>query len=326
MGSPSAIDTRLGWIRSGMVYAGSNSRIQKSGNGHVQMEFDLKRFWNLESLCEETYAKTVTRTEVGRYGGFESSEILLGLFWYPRLDWRRHIYRCLRTEKVTSPNPTGGTRIDPYLPHHGVRKDESTITKLRVVFNASATYSEGRTLNDYLEKGPKLQKDLLKWLLKFRVYPIAMTADLEKMYRMILVNKDQVDFQRIFWLFSSTEEPIKSYRLLTVTYGTACAPFLAMRTLLQLAQDYEKSFPDTAKVIGENFYLDDLLTGADSVPEARRLVKELIQVLGGFTIRAGNDIRVVSDLPSELKSLELDAEVENKGSILVHPVGLGSSR
>ncbi|GBO17997.1 hypothetical protein AVEN_3578-1 [Araneus ventricosus] len=57
-----------------------------------------------------------------------------------------------------------------HLPHHGVRKDDSTTTKLRVVFNASATDSEGHSLNDYLEKGPKLQKDLLKLLLKFRVY------------------------------------------------------------------------------------------------------------------------------------------------------------
>ncbi|GBO10178.1 hypothetical protein AVEN_247266-1 [Araneus ventricosus] len=96
-----------------------------------------------------------------------------------------------------------------------------------------------------------------------------MTADLEKMYRMIFVNKDRVDYQIIFWRFSSME-PIKSYRLLTVTYGIARAPFLAMRTLLQLAQDYEKSFPDTTKAIRKNFYVDDLLTGADSVPEARR--------------------------------------------------------
>ena len=32
-------------------------------------------------------------------------------------------------------------------------------------------------------------------------------------------------------------EPVKVYKLNTVTYGTACAPFLAVRTLHQLAQD-----------------------------------------------------------------------------------------
>ncbi|GBM24807.1 hypothetical protein AVEN_245053-1 [Araneus ventricosus] len=92
--------------------------------------------------------------------------------------------------------------------------------------------------------------------------------------------------------------------------------FIEKRTLLQLAQDYEKSFLDIARVIRENFYVDDLLTGADSVPEARRLVKDLIQVMGmgGFMIRkwACSDLRVVSVLSSELKSLELDTEVEDK--------------
>ncbi|GBN77265.1 hypothetical protein AVEN_158373-1 [Araneus ventricosus] len=67
-----------------------------------------------------------------------------------------------------------------YLPHDWVRKDDNTTTKLRVVFNASETNSESRSVNDYLEKGPKLQKDLMKLLLKFRVYPIALTGDLEK--------------------------------------------------------------------------------------------------------------------------------------------------
>ncbi|GBN77264.1 hypothetical protein AVEN_158372-1 [Araneus ventricosus] len=89
-----------------------------------------------------------------------------------------------------------------------------------------------------------------------------------------------------------------------------------MRTLHKLAQDYEKSFPNTTKVIRENFYVDDLLTVPDSVPEAIRLVRDLIQVLGmrGFTLRkwACSDLRVVSDNSSEFKSFELDAEVEDK--------------
>ncbi|GBM36192.1 hypothetical protein AVEN_97563-1 [Araneus ventricosus] len=42
-----------------------------------------------------------------------SSKTSTGLFWYPRLGWERHFLRTLTTGKVTSPNPTGGTRIDP---------------------------------------------------------------------------------------------------------------------------------------------------------------------------------------------------------------------
>ncbi|GBL90032.1 hypothetical protein AVEN_178425-1 [Araneus ventricosus] len=109
-----------------------------------------------------------------------------------------------------------------YLPHHGVQKDDSTTTKLRVVFNASETDNEGRSLNDYLEKGPKLRKDLMTLLWKFRVYRISLTSDLEKIFRMIRVNRDQVDHQRIFWPFNSAE-PVKSYRLLIVKCDKECA-------------------------------------------------------------------------------------------------------
>ena len=48
-----------------------------------------------------------------------------------------------------------------YLPHHGVLKETSSTTKLRVVFNGSEKSSNGISLNDILMIGPKVQEDLL---------------------------------------------------------------------------------------------------------------------------------------------------------------------
>ncbi len=47
-----------------------------------------------------------------------------------------------------------------YIPHHCVHKEESTTTKLRVVFDASAKSSTGVALNDVLAAGPNLQDKL----------------------------------------------------------------------------------------------------------------------------------------------------------------------
>ena len=47
-----------------------------------------------------------------------------------------------------------------YMPHHGVLKETSSITKLRVVFNGSEKISNGVSLNYILMTGPKVQDDL----------------------------------------------------------------------------------------------------------------------------------------------------------------------
>lgn len=53
-----------------------------------------------------------------------------------------------------------------YLPHHAVIRDSSTTTHLWVVFNSSFhPTSNGRSLNDHLMIGSKLQVDLLSILM-----------------------------------------------------------------------------------------------------------------------------------------------------------------
>ena len=76
-----------------------------------------------------------------------------------------------------------------YLPHHCVLKQDSTTTKLRVVFDASAKTTTCFSLNDCLLVGPKLQDDLFKILVRFRFFKIALSADVAKMYRQVELDK-----------------------------------------------------------------------------------------------------------------------------------------
>lgn len=78
-----------------------------------------------------------------------------------------------------------------YLPHHAVTKSESSATKLREVFDGSATASSGLSLNDILLKGPKSQPDLISILLRFRLHHIIITADIVKMYRQVMIAEDR---------------------------------------------------------------------------------------------------------------------------------------
>ncbi|GFW85347.1 hypothetical protein TNCV_3250841 [Trichonephila clavipes] len=65
------------------------------------------------------------------------------------------------------------------------------------------------------------------------------------------------------------DEPIKTFELSTVTYGTTSAPFLATRTLKQLALDEAGEFSIRVFSCDEDMYIDDVLTGAETLLEAK---------------------------------------------------------
>ena len=67
------------------------------------------------------------------------------------------------------------------MPMHAV-KDSSVTTKLIVVFDASAKTSTDVSLNDTLMVGPMVHSSLVDVLLRFRLHPIALMAEVSKMY------------------------------------------------------------------------------------------------------------------------------------------------
>ncbi|XP_008206110.1 uncharacterized protein LOC103316095 [Nasonia vitripennis] len=119
--------------------------------------------------------------------------------------------------------------VRSYLPHHPVFKQDGS-GNIRVVFNASQLDENGVSFNYYLHTGPKLQEDIVIILIRWSFFQFVFTCDIVKMFRQFRVHPDDADWQRIFWR-PDVESPVEVYRLTTVTYGTACAPFLACCSL-----------------------------------------------------------------------------------------------
>ncbi|KAH8252397.1 hypothetical protein KR038_005176, partial [Drosophila bunnanda] len=92
------------------------------------------------------------------------------------------------------------------------------------------------------------------------------------------VNEADRPFQLIVWRRDPSES-LRLYKLNTVTYGTGPAPFLAIRCLKRLSESAKLSFPRAADVIGSDFYIDDMLTGAACIEELRTIKSEVSQVL-----------------------------------------------
>ena len=84
-----------------------------------------------------------------------------------------------------------------FLPYHCVRKEDSTTTKLRVVFDGSAKSTSGNSLNSSLMIGPTVQEDIFSILIRFRFHKIALSADIAKMYRQVSLDRTGKDFHRI---------------------------------------------------------------------------------------------------------------------------------
>lgn len=334
---PIAQNTAIGWILLG----GSSSQEATTNLSlHTCIDIDsrLRSFWEYEEpqtptkpfepenlLSEAHFIDTYSRTDSGRYTvrlPFKAATSTLGS------SRESAISRLLQIERKFTKNPqlakdysafmdeyeTLG-HMKPvlesssayYIPHHPVFKHTSTTTKLRVVFDASRKTNTGVSLNDILRVGPTIQDDLSSLLTRWRKFPIAFTADLEKMYRQIRIANEDLDFQRIVWR-SSPHKRIQDYQLQTVTYGTACAQFLAIRTLHQLANDGSATHPLAAKIMLEDFYVDDLMSGAYKIDDAIEIQQQLrdLSQTGGFNLRkwACNHDALLQSIPTNDREIK----------------------
>lgn len=114
-----------------------------------------------------------------------------------------------------------------FISYHAVTKQDGDVSKLRVVFDASCSTSSGRSLNEVLCIGPKLQNEITDILLKIRLKAYVFTANISKMYRQILVRPEDCAYQHILWRESPSDE-VQEYELFTVTFGISSASFLVI--------------------------------------------------------------------------------------------------
>lgn len=189
-----------------------------------------------------------------------------------------------------------------FLPHHGVFKESSSTTRLRVVFDGSCPTSNGTSLNDILHVGPKLQNDIPSIITEFRRFKYVFTTDVKQMFRGIDLHCDDRNFQLIYWR-DNPQDKLCIYKLNTVTYGLACSPFLANRVIHQLTTDEQDDFPVASSVLKNHIYVDDIALGSDDIDEAIQLQSHIIELLkrGGFELRkwTSNDERLLSTIPKE---------------------------
>ncbi|XP_043481754.1 uncharacterized protein LOC122510878 [Leptopilina heterotoma] len=358
-GCLTAQPTMFGWILSGsftVSKAPSVLSMNTSTNiSNENLHDALVRFWALEEIpfvsslteeelkCEEYFSSNFQRLESGRYMvrlPFKNGPpINIGRsFGRAKLILERVLSRLIEKPKqlemyreflneylqlghmclVKESEYNDSSQI-VYLPHHAVIREDSLTTILRVVFNASSLTSNNTTLNSHFLIGPPLLNDLISILIKWRMFRYVLAADAEKMFRQILIDPRDVDYQRILW--KNSDGQLIIYQLLTVTYGTACAPFLANRVIKQLAQDEGENFPLAKPILEENIYVDDVFFGKDDLQDAKETKDQLVNLMksGGFNLRkwSSNDKSLLSGCTSENHERALDEQASDSASLKV---------
>ncbi|GBM79999.1 hypothetical protein AVEN_203766-1, partial [Araneus ventricosus] len=338
----------FGYIVSGSLLAKGEAEIHCGLiTDNSELEKTLKEFWEIENIereseisvtkeaeiCEEHFLKNYSRTETGKFmvkmpfkedpsclgESRKKAEKCLNSLWNrlrrePKLC---ELYKIFMQEYLHMGHMEEVTEYeDPdvnyYIPHHCVFRPESNTTPLRVVYNASALTSSGKSLNCIQFNGGTIQDDLLSIMLRFRKHKFAFVADIKKMYRMILIDPNQRDLLRILFK-AEVNDPVKVYKLCTVTYGTTSAPFLATRTVQQLAKDEGKDFPLASSVLLQDVYMDDVLTGEDNLIKAKDMQQQLISLFdrGGMELHkwSANNQSLLCD---EMKGSDYSFSKETK--------------
>ncbi|XP_044729583.1 uncharacterized protein LOC123292935 [Chrysoperla carnea] len=341
--SPIAVESSLGYVVMGcapLLSSTDQTQIFCTTMDEPPIENILKRFWELEEVsvsvamdpedeyCENLFVSTVDRDPTGRYIvslPFKNHPSNLGdsySFAYKRylslerrlkaspelkLEYDKIIQDYLNQGHMSIVEENDSDSTTYYIPHHPIFKASSS-TPVRAVFDASMKSTSSLSLNDILYAGPKLQIDIRTILLNFRLFSIAMCADIRQMYRQIIVAESHRRYQRLLWRFSP-ERLVTKLQLNTVSFGIKSSPYLALRVVQQLAKDESKTYPNAAQVVLRDLYIDDLVSSVDSIDDAKLLYEESVGLFksGGFELVkwSSNSKQLLDIIPPEIHLVDL---------------------
>jgi len=334
-----AANTIFGWVVSGSATApaktGTSLRVEVTEDNDSQL---FQQMYELEKVPEASthtpeeesaikqFQETVLQTEDGHYAaklpeveappplGNSSKMALSRLINNERRmkkmgkleQFNAEMFGYVDLEHVEVVAEADKDKGKYFLPVKGVVKESSTSTKVRPVFDASARSSSGHSLNDRLLVGPNLYPLILDIIIQFRSHPIAVNADISEMHREVKLLPEDQAYHYLY--IRAPDGSLLTCKMKRLTFGVRPSPFIATSVLRHHASMNESRFPNAAKAITNNFYVDDLLAGTATVEEAAVLREELCTMLDkcGMKLRKwrSNSEELLSTIPEELVEQE----------------------
>ncbi|XP_054590105.1 uncharacterized protein [Nothobranchius furzeri] len=195
-----------------------------------------------------------------------------------------------------------------YLPTFGVYHPKKP-SKIRVVFDSSAQY-DGVSLNEVLLSGPDLNNSLVGVLLRFRIEPVAITADIQQMFYFFVVREDCRDFLRFLWYQENDlSKDVVDYRMRVHVFGNSPSPAVAIFGLRKAAEHQEVDYGSDARhFIERDFYVDDGLRYFATTAEAIDVLRRTQQMLAASNITLH---KIASNRAEVLNAFSADQRADN---------------
>ena len=165
-----------------------------------------------------------------------------------------------------------------FLPHRPVNRQNAESTKLREAYDPAAKSESGYSLNDCLEKGPSLQNKLWDILIRTTFRLVILCADIEKAFLQIRIKEKERESLKFHWIENLTNNTIQFLRFTRLIFGLNQSLFILEGTLKAHFERYESIYLELIRKIRDDMYVDDLVTGRESLQEVEKIKSESIEL------------------------------------------------
>ena len=178
-------------------------------------------------------------------------------------------------EKIRSSN------VQYFLPWRVVVNKNSVTTPVRPVFDASHPTSTGFAINHILAKGKNHMNNLIMMFIRWGLRRFAFHTDVQKMYNSIRLHDDDWCYQ--LFLLDMDLDPNKDPKvavIMTLIYGVKPSGNQAERALRETARLRSEEYPRVYEIVQNDIYVDDCLSGEDSIEARNMVTDDMATVLG----------------------------------------------
>ena len=310
----------FGWVVSGCFSIPHNKQMQAQMCSFSVQRDEIKKFWELEviGISPQEKPQCVTNhpiiTKFNDSIQFREGNYFASLLWKAKpppiinnykiaLRRTESLYTFLDKNPLLSSQyhkvfedyqlngkfiPVPKDRIDHndgpinYLPHFPVIKEQSQSTKIRPVFDGSCKSFNGLSINDALETGPILHTKIFAILLRFRRFLFPVTGDLKQAFHSIAMYSQDQDVCRFLL---KQRGIIEHFQFCKLPFGLKCSPFVLNAVIGHHLDKFPSDNP-TIQELKKNIYVDDFLSGHDTLEGANQIRREATEFMaqGGFVM------------------------------------------